>query len=181
MNFPDIKSDMLSNFDAGECAKYKNIYELNTLNPKFKLKRNKYSISSTYDGFVIVNEKFKQFCDKDNYIGLEFIPLQNETEYYWFKINNVLEFDTKQRGTEFLNYNPSCDGYEEIIGATPVCLKSNEKLGNGFYRTDICFGSYAGKSPIYLVGVDAKEKLIGSGFKEIYFEEIHDKYAWENN
>jgi hypothetical protein len=92
-----------------------------------------------------------------------------------------LEFDTKQRGTEFLNYNLSCDGYEEIIGANPVYLKNKEKLRDGFYRTDICFESYAGKSPIYLVGVDTKEKLVNSGFKEIYFEEIQDKYDWENN
>jgi hypothetical protein len=101
LDFPDIKCDMLGNYDAGNCSRYKNIYDLNVLNPKFKLKKNKYSISCTYDGFVIVTVKFKHFCEKNNYRGLDFIPLISETEYYWFKICNVWNSTRNNAGRNF--------------------------------------------------------------------------------
>lgn len=178
LTLPDIKSDMLESLDLNSCAKFSNIYDLNILNPVFKTKVFKHAISSTYDGFVIVSEIFKQFCESGKYNGLEFVPLYNKAGFYWFKVHNIVEFDSKQRGTEFLNYSSSCNGFEEIIGATPACLVAKTPLTDGFFRTDICFGSYAGKSPLNLVGEVTKAKLIRAGFNEIYFEEILDKYNW---
>lgn len=178
---PDEGQNMFDNIELGECAKYSNIYDLNIIDPEFKVKRKKYNISSTYDGFTIVSEKFKQFCASEKYSGLIFISLPKASGYYWFKINNLLEYDTKRRGTEFLNYNSVCKGYEEIIGADPVCLKNKMLLPDGFFRTDVCFGSYSGKSPLYLVGDVTKKKLINGGFNEIFYQKILDRYDWEKD
>ena len=171
---------MFEELKLPECARYSNIYDLNLIDINFKMKNNK-NISCTYDGFIIVSEKFKQFCKNEKYLGLEFIILPKAQSFYWFKVNNIIEFDTKARETEFLNYNFICNGYEEIIGATPVCLKNKCKLSDGFFRTDVCFGSYAGKSPVYLVGDATKKKLIDAGFTEIFFKKILDKYDWEKD
>lgn len=83
------------------------------------------------------------------------------------------------RETKFINYSSNCHGYEEIIGATPVCLKDKTVLPDSFFRTDICFGSFAGKSPLYLIGEATRRKLVAAGFKEIFFEKILDKYEWQ--
>lgn len=181
IDVPDIKRDMLAGLKLAECAKYSNIYDLNQIDANFRVKSIRYNISGTYDGFVIVSAKFKQFCESEKYTGLNFILLPNAPGFYWFKVSNIIEFDTKMRKTKFLNYNSTCKGYEEIIGANPVYLKNPVLLLEGFFRTDICFGSFAGKSPLYLTGEVTKKKLLAAGFKEIFFEKILDKYHWEKD
>lgn len=174
----DNKYNMYNGIILEKCANYMDIYSLNILNPTLQIKTKK-NISYTYDGFIIVSESFKQFCDKEKYIGLEFIQLPKSHNFYWFKINNITLYDTEARETEFINYNEECNGYEEIIGSTPVCLKDKKPLHDGFYRTNICFGSHATKSPLYLVGEPTRMKLQEAGFMEIHFQKILDKYSWQ--
>ena len=109
---PDVECDMLENLQLEECAKYSNIYDLNLIDSKFKMKGKKYNVACTYDGFIIVSEKFKQFCEREGYAGLEFIVLPNASGFYWFKVDNILEYDVKLRETEFINYNSDCKGFE---------------------------------------------------------------------
>jgi hypothetical protein len=54
-------------------------------------------------------------------------------------------------------------------------------IGDNFFRTDIFFGSYASKHPLYLVGEITKKKLKKAGFKQIYFDRILDEYAWQKD
>lgn len=121
--------------------------------------------------------------------------------FYWFKIQNILEYDAdakgklfvnyddisnapyidlKERRIKFINYNDQFKGYEEIIGPSPICLKNKKPLPDGFFRTDLCFASYASKHPIYMVGEATKKKLKDAGFKEIDLDKILDKYDWQN-
>ena len=76
IDVPDIKRDMLERSKLPECAKYSNIYDLNLIDSDFKIRSNK-NICGTYDGFIIVSEKFQQFCESEKYFGLEFITLPN--------------------------------------------------------------------------------------------------------
>ena len=179
LSVPDNDHYMLENIVLSPCAKYKNVYDLNIIDPNFIIRKPVPNISYTYDGFLIVSGLFKKFCEDEKYIGIEFIKLPLSINFYWFKIQNILEFDSDVRKTKFLKYDAACDGYEEIIGATPVCLKKHIEIEDGFFRTDICFGSYAKKSPVELIGKSTKKKLEDSGFKEIYFKEILDKYEWQ--
>jgi len=176
---PDNEDYMLDKIAQNKCANYSNIYDLNFINSSYQFKKKKYNISSTYDGFKIVSEKFRQFCEREKYQGLEFVKLPKSSGFYWFKIHNIVEYDAGARKTQFINYNKECKGYEQIIGATPACLKSKIPLPDGFYRTDICFGNYAGKSPLEIVGTITMAKLKAAGFFEIYFEEILDEYDWQ--
>ena len=168
----DNKKIMLSNIELSPCDKFSNIYSINKIDPNFRM-RSKSDISYTYDGFVIVSYRFKIFCEEHCYIGVEFIPLPNAVNFFWFKVNNIIEYDSERRDTQFINYNKDCDGYEEIIGATPAFIKSNQPLTDNFFRTDICFGSFSGKSALYIVGEITKNKLLSAGFKELFFEKVH--------
>lgn len=171
----DNKRRMYGNIKLGECEKYQDIYSINQFDPSFRIKTTK-SISCTYDNFTIVKDDFKAFCESEKYHGLEFVLLPNAPGYYWFKVHNVIEFDAKAYGTRFINFNEKCNGYEEIIGATPARLKVNEAISDGFFRTDLCFGSYASKFPLIIVGVETIKKLKAAGFKGIAPIEIKDKY-----
>lgn len=178
LNIQDNDHYMFTNIVLNPCSTYSNIYDLNIIDPNFKFKKKK-NISSTYDSFTIVSEKFKSFCKTEKYTGLEFVELPKSPGFYWFKIHNVIEYDIEARKTQFLNYSEECKGYESIIGANPACLKRRVSLSDGFYRSDIFFGSYAGKHPLEMVGEPTKQKLKTAGFKEIYFEKILDEYQWQ--
>lgn len=178
---PDNGDTFIEDDALTTCSKYSNIYDLNIMNPDFALKKKKYNISSTYDSFTIVSEKFKTFCQNEKYKGLKFITLPKSQGFYWFKVNNIIEFDCDARKTRFINYSEACDGYEEIIGADPACLKNKTPLPDGFFRSDICFGSTYQKSPLEIVGKATMTKLKLAGFKEIFFEKILDVYDWQKN
>ena len=174
----DNKYNMYGNLLLNECDKYSNTFDINRIDSTLKIKTRK-NISSTYDNFTIVSEQFKSFCEQEGYEGLEFVTLPNSPGFYWFKIHNIIEFDAEAYGTRFINYNEICKGFEEIIGATPACLKAKIQIKDGFFRTDICFGSFASKKPLYIVGKLTRQKLQKAGFKEIDFDEIKDKYDWQ--
>ncbi len=175
----DNDLNIYENIILGECDKYKNIYEINKISKKVSIK-NGIEISCSYDGFTIVSDKFKKFCESEKYTNLEFIQFQDSPKYFWFKVNNILEYDSVRRGTEFINYSEKCKGYSDIIGADPACLKRKSKIEDGFFRTDLFFGSNASKSPLYIIGIETRQKLINTGFKNVYFEKILDKYSWED-
>jgi hypothetical protein len=178
--FYDNKKRMFKNIKLDRCAAYSDIYTINQINPFLKKKTKKH-LSTTYDGFKIVSEIFKSFCENENYPGLEFVPLPKSPGFYWFKAHNIIEYDSQSYGLRFINYNEDCKGYEEIIGASPVCLKKRIPIPDGFFRTDICFGSFESKSPVILIGVETLRKLKLAGFKGIDASEILDKYKWEKN
>lgn len=175
---PDNGYNMFENIKINECDKYSNIYDINRVDPLLKFKKKK-DYSATYDGFTIVSERFKQFCINEKYNSLEFIPLLSSPNFYWFKIHNVIEFDIEARKTRFIGYNKVCNGYKEVIGANPACLKNNVILGDGFFRSDIFFASDASKHPLEMVGSFTKEKIKVAGFKGIYFQKILDEYDWQ--
>lgn len=104
---------------------------MNIINPTLKVKTKK-DISYTYDGFIIVSKKFKDFCTAFNYPFLEFVKLPSSPLFYWFKVNNIIGYDVEARKTRFLKFNERCNGYEEIIGATPVYLKKRKSLMTPF-------------------------------------------------
>jgi hypothetical protein len=179
ISVPDNDHYMYENMKLPDCARYMDVYSINMYDPNFKFKKRKVNISETWDGFIIVSEIFKRFCEKEKYAGLEFISLPLTNKFYWLKVNNIKDYDTEAAKTRFLYYNKECKGYGGVYGANPVCLKEKILLDDNFYRTDICFGDYEKKSPLYLVGEGTKLKLKNVGFKEISFEKILDEYTWQ--
>jgi hypothetical protein len=171
----DNKYNMYKGLKLDECAKYKDVYSVNTINPALQF-NIKTTMTATYDGFVIVKEVFRKFCEDGGYSGLEFVELAGKEKYYWFKIHNIVGFDVIERETRFINFDEKCNGYEEVIGASPAYLKDKTVLPDGFFRTDIFFGSYASKFPLYIVGQETKKKMKDAGLDGITFEEILDKY-----
>ena len=146
---------------------------------EFKIKKTHFDYSYTYDAAIIVSQKFKEFCVRNNYDNIEFHKLIGEPEFYLFKAFKTIKFDSVRRNTTFIEYNEECNQYNEVVGATPVCLEDNEILNDGFYRTDIEFGRGYAKSPLILVGVDTFKKLKKEKIKGLDCNEVLDRYDWE--
>ncbi|KGL56030.1 hypothetical protein HQ50_03255 [Porphyromonas sp. COT-052 OH4946] len=65
----------------------KDVYDLH-----YRLNR-KSTFMYTYDGYNIVSQPFKDFCDANGYQGLSFTELTHYPGYYFFSVENVFELD----------------------------------------------------------------------------------------
>ncbi|RZJ77837.1 MAG: hypothetical protein EOO20_28440 [Chryseobacterium sp.] len=156
------------------CNLYRTIYEINFLPDNFKIPKRKNDFYSSADGFKLVSEKVKAFCIWHKYKGLTFVPLPN-TNYYWLKTKNVIEYDQSNKYITRTEYSRKCKGYREITCPTPVFLKKKKPLGDNFYRTDLCFGS-DGRFPIMCIGIETAARLKKANFTGLYLREIKDSY-----
>jgi hypothetical protein len=165
---------IFENFNETEEDEYSNVYDLNYIDPKFKLRARfrKYDYVVTYDGYDLVSEKFKNFCEKNQYTGLEFVILPNTLGYYWLKANVILELDLTQMDCLFEQYSEKYKTYWGVYRPNPLYFKKPEELKDGFYRTDICFGDAYSKHPILIIGLETKLKIITEGLKGVYYEDI---------
>lgn len=151
------------------------------ISDSFRVKRANYNLSYTYDGALIVSQKFRDFCLRNSYDGLKFYQLKKQDNLYLMKSENIVKFDSTRRKTVFEDYQETCGRYNAVAGATPVCLLSKDEPEDGFYRTDIEFGGGYEMAPLIVIGKLTYEKMKLEKFKDIDFSPILDKYEWEEN
>jgi len=159
---PDNGSTMYDEHDFGplceNCGQY--IGDQRTANLEIVISRQNFDFSYTYDGWCIVSQNFRDFCLRNSYSGLRFGALPLSPGFYSFAIYREVTFDSDRRKTRFLNKCPLCGNYDSIVGAFPVFLEDVDRaLEDGFFRTDLVFGSGNQKAPVYLVGCTTKTKL----------------------
>ncbi len=140
-----------------------------TYNPNYALKKSKRDISATYDGFLIVSEAFRKFCVEQGYKDLVFGKFRQDKTHYNFTVKRIVKFDAVRRGTRFEKLCPGCGNYESIIGATPSHLLIEGPLEDGFYRSDLLFGSGDEKHPLIFVGIETRTKLEKAQLKGLEF------------
>jgi len=64
------------------------------INPQFRVRRRKRDLTSTYDGFVLVSARFREFCESNNWHhDVQFARLPADGNYFAFKPSRTLEFD----------------------------------------------------------------------------------------
>jgi hypothetical protein len=170
----DNDSYMLEDLSSTDlCPKCGYLNQFDYHNPFFKIKKKSHDFSHPYDLGNVVSLKFKEFCVRENYINISFKEFEKSHGYFQFFVHNIVHFDYGRSDTKFKNYCKLCGNYEEVTGVTPPFLKNLAALNDGFYRTDLIFGSGNHKNPITIVapGTQAKlkkEKMRGLVFKPIY-------------
>ena len=112
----------------------------------------KTDLSVTYDGQTIVTKKFKEFCHQHGYAGLDFVSFLADKNHFHFLVSTELEVDAVRGGTRFDKLCPVCDSYESITRGYEY-LQRQQPLPDGFYRTDLLFGSGTRKVPPSLLDV----------------------------
>lgn len=143
------------------------------VNPKFKTKRRTWDVGATYDGYDIVSKRFREFCRKHRWKGMAFFPLPADKDFFVLRLSNVLMFDSKRCGTRLEDRCPKCGEYYNVIGANPVCLRGvTEPIKEGFFRSDLEFGSGPEQHPLILVGIGTAEKLRKQKFRKFVLEEV---------
>lgn len=134
----------------------------------FIQKRKSLDFSSTYDGIIIVSLKFKEFCIRNRYDNIEFIDLPKAPTFYQFYINgNVLNYEARIKE----KFCEACKQFESVVGPTFKSLEM-QLLENGFYQSDLWFGSGNEKSPIIIIAPEVKYKIERERFRNIFFDKI---------
>lgn len=136
-------------------------------------KRRKFDLSATYDGVLVVSDRFRNLYESESLAGLEFTTLPKDPTFHVPRATEVVAFDAERRGTRFEGICAVCGQYDAVAGATPVMLKSGHTIpARGFVRTDIEFGSHDEKHPIPLCGCEAARVLIEGGLRGLEIEKI---------
>lgn len=143
------------------------------VNPHFRAKRRTWDISTTYDGYDIVSTRFRDFCQEHGWKGMSFVRLPEDKEFFVLRLSLVLSFDARRRGTRFEDLCPSCGGFYNVIGATPVYLSGvAEPIQDGFFRSDLEFASGPEQSPLVLIGLRTAEELRKQEFQKFDLREV---------
>ena len=72
------------------------------------VRRPVYDACGTYDGRLIVSQKFKDFHDRHGCGPPEFRLVNRRRRWYMFRPTRVLEFDADRRGTRFRRHCAMC-------------------------------------------------------------------------
>ena len=141
-------------------------------NLDYKVKNKKGNFLGTYDHYIIVSQKFKDFCEENHYEGLEFIQLPKSPMFYYFIVHNIYELDYKE--SLFLNYRDCCGSYDEIVRIPRYCKQDFYMDTDDFIcRSEYRFASFSNKSYLIVVGLETADKLKKAGFKNIYFDNVY--------
>lgn len=137
-------------------------------------KSRQYDYSYTQDMQDIFSEKFVAYC-KMEYGFEEFKEIEGENEkLYCPDFSRSKLFDYRKRNTKFNNKCNVCDNYHEIIGAHPIYLLDKSPIEDGFYFSDIYFGSGRSKHRLIFIGTKWKEQIERQRFRGLWFEPILD-------
>lgn len=144
------------------------------INPQFRVKRRGRDLTATYDGYVLVSQGFRKFCEVNNWHrDVQFTTLPEDDSYLVFKPRRTLEFDAARRKTRFEDYCPSCKKYFNVIGATPVFLRNiSAPIAEGFFRSDLEFASGHEQHPLVIVGIKTAEAIKREAFEKVDLEAI---------
>lgn len=172
----DNDSWMLENGEPPQelkCQKCGLLIDFDYSNPFYRIKRKTYDYSHPYDIGNIVSAKFKEFCIREGYKDIVFKEFERSLGFFQFYASKVLKFDIDRSGTSLSKYCEVCKNYEEVIGSTPSFLSNQAVLDEGFYRTDLLFGSRNAKNPIIIIDPLTHQKIKREKIKGLFFKPIY--------
>jgi hypothetical protein len=146
-------------------------------NMEYKVRKTKSrDLVVTYDGFYIVSQKFKNFCDENNYEDLTFIQLPKSPQYYFFLPRKIYKLDYVRMKTKFIGYKSCCGQYEAVCGYVNFYRdKENDIEGNDFICcADFLFAEHLIKTPIVIIGSKTLDKMIEFGLSGFHGYNVYE-------
>jgi len=122
------------------------------VSPSFRVAHRRRDLLMTGDGYLLASKRLRDCCVAWTSPGAQFVTLPADDDFYWLRSDRVVTFDTVARGARFEKRCEACDAFYDVAGATPAILKEGaSSLSNGFYRTDVEFGSGPEQCPLIIV------------------------------
>ena len=154
----------------GLCSVCHNLLEqIPDLNAKIKRKKGDFFV--TYDGFTLVSQKFKDFCDERHYPNLTYKEMKNMPGLYYFMPNNVFRIDTSM--LHLCNFNECCNSFDSIVGGVIKAIDFKVETNDFICRSNFFMGSRHRKGPCIIVGLETAKKMRDFGLKDVYFHDVY--------
>ncbi len=143
-------------------------------NMEYKIRKKKGDLFETEDGFYIVTEKFKIFCEANKYENLKFTPLPKSPGYYFFEAETIFKTDPVKSWFEYGKKQECCKQYDWIVKGTRLWKDKNMHiLTNDFIsQSDYWLGDPKTKSPLIVIGTETARKMKKFDFFCIYFDNV---------
>ena len=145
-------------------------------NMGYKVKKTKSrDIVCTYDGFHIVSQKFKDFCDENGYEDITFVQFPKSPNFYFFLPNKIYPLDYARMRTQFIGYNNCCGQYDAVIGCYFYRqLTDNVERNDFICRAEYFFADSLNKGPIIIIGTETLKKMIKYGLCGFYCHNVYE-------
>ena len=111
--------------------------------PTYKIKRKKYHLSGSYDGFKMVSQEFKDLYEISSWQGLVFYPIPKSKGFYLIECSQQVVLNEAKRPIEFESKCNEGGLYMGGYGSVPSYIDADvfQKLKpNTFYRSNLEFG-----------------------------------------
>lgn len=151
--------------DPGLCKKCNTRLEM-IPNPNYRVRIKGRDIQFTYDGFCIISERFKNFCELNDYPDLEFIPVKTK-EFYVLLPQGVYKM-SHDLGIQYYTKNACCNTFREVGCYNRLFVRDRNFVqeNNDFIkRTSILYGSRSRKHYHIIIGIDTFHKMKEFGLK----------------
>jgi hypothetical protein len=169
---PDNGSFMLVEDSlAPRCSSCGLVADLGWINPRFDLRDKRFDASYTYDGYLIVSERFRVVADA---AGGRYIELPSIPGFYSLVVDRVVPFDSARRGTIFERPCEECGRFYVVAGATPAFLLVDGPLSDDFFRTDVEFGTGDEQTSLIALGAELAATLRAADLAGVDLEEIRE-------
>ncbi len=143
-------------------------------NPDFVLKKTRYDLGVTYDGFYIASERFKAVAD--TLPGrTSFVPLapraHYRTQYYLMELLDEVRIDVARAAPQFGPLCGRCGQHRFIVGAR-ASFSQDMRADTGLVRSDLQFADGKEKGYALLVGAEAGEVLARARLDGVWLEVV---------
>ena len=128
-------------------------------------------VSCSYDGVLVVSERFKDIYERAGLRGLDFRRVG--AARWAITAERVVAFDAEKRKTRFEGACPVCGKFESVTGATPAFLTENAVVQPAeFVRTDVEFGDGDEQHPLLICGAEAAAVLRRGRLSGLELQEV---------
>ena len=159
----------------GVCPTYHNTL-LQIVNPSYRIGKKLRDFYDTYDGFHIVSERFKAFCDERQYPNLSFVALPKSPGYYFFSPEDIYEIDHERGKVQYITKRECCGSYDEIIIPGPYYKSPDYYIETDDFilRSRYMYASYAHKHPLIIVGSKTFEEMKKANILGITTSDVYE-------
>lgn len=151
----------------------------NTLTPippqNYMFRKRSGDVWVSYDGFYIVSEKFKQFCETQEYPNLIFTKIEKSSGFYFFTTNEIYKVDYERSNVVFMRKRECCGNYDYIIHIPKYRSKDEALHTDDFIaRAEFYFGDGYKKGAVIYVGLKTVQMMQKYGLKGMWFGSVYE-------
>lgn len=159
--------------DPGLCERCKTRLKM-IPNPNYRVRIKGRDFQNTYDGYYIVSERFKNFCELNNYPNIDFIPVKTKN-FYVFLPQEIYKM-SHDLGIQYYTQNACCNTFKEVGCYNRLFVRDKnyvQKNNDFIKRTDILYGSRSRKHYYIIIGIDTFQKMKEFGLKFYILDDVY--------